>query len=90
MQPPFDDPTDVEGRRLLREALPRAERIARVAVAGREERVRGHDAGEPVRVLRHEAQPNEAAPVLADERRPGQVERSSRNAVIQSTWRWYV
>jgi hypothetical protein len=62
---------DAAGRELghrLRELPPREERVGRLDVAGRQERVGRDDPGEARRRLAHQAQPEQAAPVLAQER----------------------
>ena len=59
-----------------------------VLVAGREERVRGDDPGEAVRVLGDEAEADEPAPVLAHEGDVAEVELRRARTRIQSTWRW--
>ena len=56
------DAADVEVGRLLAVLLPREEGLARIAVAGRQERVRGHDPSEAVRVLGDQPEPDRVRP----------------------------
>src|SRR5262249_17091018 len=62
------DPADGERLGLLRELLPREEGVARVPVTCGQEGVAGDDAREPVLLLGCQPEPDEAAPVLAEER----------------------
>ena len=63
-----DDVADVQRRRRLAEVLPRLEGLAHTLVAGGQSAVADRHASESFRVLPHEAQTDQAAPVLAEER----------------------
>ena len=69
MMPPVGNGVD-----LLGELLPGEEGVARVGVAGGQEGVGRDDPGEAVGVLADQAQADEPAPVLADQRDVAQVE----------------
>ena len=69
------------------ERAPRAEGAGDALPRRRQEAVRDDDAREAVLVLGGDAQADERAPVLADERRVAQVERPAATRVIQVTCR---
>ena len=68
------EPADVECRRVLDGLAEPVPHLGHVDVAGGQPGVGGHDAGEAVGMLGGQAQPDQAAPVLADQRDRAQVE----------------
>ena len=76
----LEDPAGRELGHALRELAPGQEGIARRGVAGRQEGVRGDDACEALGRLAGDAQAEQAAPVLADQRDAAQIERLDRGA----------
>src|SRR5664280_2775651 len=72
--PGVDDDAGGEWVHLLGEREPGQERLTRDGIAGGEVGVGRYDPGEPVRVLGNQPQPDEAAPVLADQGHLGQLE----------------
>lgn len=69
-----DDVPHVEGVQLLAELAPPHERVTQEAVTGGQVGVHRHDPTEPLRVLRHKPQSDEATPVVADQRDVPQIE----------------
>ena len=69
-----DQPADVEHLGILDRVAEHPPDLGHVEVAGREAGVGGHDAREPVGVLGHQSQPEQPAPVLAEQGHLVQVE----------------
>ena len=73
-QPAADQPADVEHLGRLDGVAEHPPDLRHVEVAGRQPGVRRDHAGEPVGMLGHQPQPDQPAPVLADQRHVAQVE----------------